>query len=70
MCAFAHGDDSVTSGSDRDLKYVQEFFCNRYMTKVRGILRPHPSDTKAMVILSLTTAWRDDIAIEADPRRV
>ena len=31
MCASAHGDDFVTFGRDRDLKYVQESLCAKYV---------------------------------------
>ena len=44
MCAFAHGDDFVISGKESDLMYVQEYICAKYITKVRGIIGPEPTD--------------------------
>ena len=71
MTVFVHGDDFVVSGTEDDMKQVQELFCEKYITKVRGIVGPDPSDMKAIVILNRILQWTEDgITLEADQRHV
>ena len=71
MCAFVHGDDFVISGTELHLNSVRKFICERYLTKVRGLIGPEPHDEKAIVILNRIIEWREDgIVMEADPRHV
>lgn len=71
MTVFVHGEDFVVSGTEDDMKQVQELFCEKYITKVRGIVGPDPSDMKAIVILNRILQWTEDgITLEADQRHV
>ena len=70
-CAYIHGDDFVVSGDDEHLAKIQNFICDRYPTKVRGVLGPDPNDAKEMVILNRVVHWHEHaLALEADPRHV
>ena len=71
MCAFVHGDNFVISGPETHVNVVRQFICERYLTKVRGLIGPEPHDEKAIVILNRIIEWRGDgIVMEADPRHV
>ena len=67
--AYIHGDDFVVEGDEEQLARVQESVCNRYPTKVRGIVGPAPTDVKEIIILNRVLQWREtSITLEADPR--
>ena len=43
---FIHGDDIVVSGSEEHLEEIRRAICDKYITKVRGIVGPEERDDK------------------------
>ena len=50
---------------------MQKAVCQRWLTKVRGIVGPDPSDLHEMIILNRILEWNQDhITLEPDPRDI
>ena len=59
------------ASNESELKYVAEFFQDKYETKVRRLLGPDLHDMKAITILNRVVEWTDvGIQYEADPGHV
>jgi hypothetical protein len=66
-----HGDDFVMAGMEKDLKYVEKVFREKYPVKMRALLGPEPNDHKEAEILNRKVYWtKDGIEFEADPNHV
>jgi hypothetical protein len=66
---IVHGDDFVFSGSDADLKWVEEEMGRRFLVKVIGKLGGDKGDLQELRVLNRVLRWTDEgIFAEADPR--
>ena len=71
VACVVHGDDFTFEGPWRSLQKLPDELRQFWLIKVRGVLRPDPSDDKEVSILNRVMWWTPEgVEYEADSRHV
>ena len=66
--SYIHGDDFVTTGADKDLKWMRQELEKTYELKTQ-VLGPDEGDLQQVRVLNRILTWgQEGISYEADPR--